>query len=202
MNRLPSRSVALPDTIASANGFKTSIATAATPQTYTAGQINGATGLNPVALTVGSGSSTTGRLSVLPSVTLSSNAGSYVNGSKITFTGLDTNGNTRTSVATIVGTDGGITVHAGQGLVSVSQIAVEAQTNTGGAFTFGWTHVSCPGARGLRAGGTGSVKLGFADGGTDTIIGLVAGEKLDLAFEKLYSDAASPATKVSLLFGD
>ncbi len=70
-------------------------------------------------------------------VRTAANAGSYVDGSLVTFTGLDETGADLVESVTIVGTDGGdgyVTV----GLFSqVTEIVVEAQADTDGALVFG-----------------------------------------------------------------
>lgn len=56
----------------------------------------------------------------------------------------------------------------------------------------------CPGCIGFRVGGAGNVKLGFSDGGTDTIQALLAGEQVDLEIQKIFASPATTATKITL----
>lgn len=116
--------------LADVDAIKTSIATAASVQTYTT--FNGTS-------TVGV---TQPRIVSWPSVTASSSAGSYVNGSTVSVTGTY-GGESVTRTVTIVGTDGNATF-IGDGPLdvgSVTSIVVAAQVNTSGAFQFGWSGV-------------------------------------------------------------
>lgn len=186
---LPVRSVTLADPIAVANAIKTSIATVAGAASYSGGALNGAVGagLLPITQTV--------------SFTTSSHSGSYVAGSKVTFTGLDRNGLALVEQLLVTAVNGGETIVGLKGFSKVTQIDVEAQSDTAGAFTFGYSDVMCPGCWGLRVGGTtGSLKVGFADQSIDTIPSVVAGERINMMIQKVFG--ASTATKLTLFIGD
>jgi hypothetical protein len=118
------------------NGIKTSIATAASVATYTGAALNGASA-TPLP------DSKTG-FAQWPAATASSSAGSYVDGSTIVFTGTY-HGAAVTRTATVVGTGGNATFIA-DGPVdgAITSIVVAAQTNTSGAWTFGFVDLECP----------------------------------------------------------
>lgn len=174
------------------DGIKTAIASATTEQVYTS--FNGTPG----------GTLTYART---PTATLSSNAGSYVNNSTVTFVGT-CNGIAVTSVATISGTDGGITVEGNLPLTNVTSITVQAQVNTGGAFTFGFTDlwagykvngqmeffraIQCVGA-------DGSLKIEFGEGLSDTLV-LLNGQEKPVMFRKLDVSGCTTGACVSWLF--
>jgi hypothetical protein len=75
-----------------------------------------------------------------PIAVASSNAGSYVNGSTIVFSGTY-GGAAATSTATVVGTDGNATFKGDKPLDTVSSIHVAAQANTSGEWTFGFDDI-------------------------------------------------------------
>ncbi len=112
------------------NGHKTTIATVAGAASYSGAALNGA----DVANNIGAAAHGFG---FLPSATLAANASSYVDQSTITWTGTY-HGVATTRTGTIVGTDGGTTVTADGPLDTVTQIDIEAQADTNGAFEFGW----------------------------------------------------------------
>ncbi len=122
-----------------ANAIKTSIATQATAFSYSGAALDGAAvGADHIARPVPN--SHTG-LAQYPVVTASAAAGSYVNGSTITFTGTY-GGEAATSVATVVGTDGAAAFIGSSPLETVSAVAGEAQANAGGQFEFGFTDLA------------------------------------------------------------
>lgn len=184
---LPVRSVTLADPIAVANAIKTSIATVAGAASYSGGALNGAVGAGALPMTQ------------TVSFTTSSHAGSYVAGSKVTFTGLDRNGLVITEQLLVTAVNGGETISGLKGFLQVTQIDTEAQVDTAGAFTFGYSDVMCPGCWGLRVGGAGALKLGFADKTTDTIPAMAVGERIDAMIQKVFG--SSVATKLTLFLG-
>jgi len=113
------------------DGHKTTVPTVAAAVSYTGAALNGADTPNDIGV-AGHG------FAFYPTATLASQAGAYVNGSTITWTGTY-RGEVVTRTGTIVGTDGNITVTANGLLDTVTQIDIGAQANTNGAFTFGWT---------------------------------------------------------------
>lgn len=163
--------------IATANGIKTSIATAASAQNYTGAALNGST-KTP---------SPDGKSgwAQWPTATASSAAGSYVAGSKIVFSGTY-KGQAVTRNATVVGADGNATFVAdGPMDGACTGIAVEAQTNTSGSWTFGWADLECPRRgydaqqepfHGARGGSAGNVGFYRTNGEAD-ILPCVAGEQ-------------------------
>lgn len=58
--------------------------------------------------------------------------------------------------------------------------------------------VACPGCVGIRAGVAGDLKLGFADGATDTFTA-AAREHLDLQIHKVVASGTT-ASKLTLFF--
>lgn len=117
--------------LADADAIKTSIATAATAQSYSGVALNGAAASAGVAAPVHGFAS-------YPTATASSSSGSYVNGSLVVFTGTY-RGQPATSTATVVGANGNATFTGNAPLDTVTSIAVGAQVNTSGAWTFGFT---------------------------------------------------------------
>lgn len=149
--------------IADPDSIKASIATAATAQSYSGAALNGAS-KKPLP------DSKTG-FAQWPTATASNSAGSYVNGSKIVFTSTY-KGYPVVRTATVVGANGNATFVA-DGPVDgdVTLIAVGAQANAAGAWTFGFADLECPSrssdkvlepwrhARGTGAGNIGVVNL-------------------------------------------
>jgi hypothetical protein len=78
-------------------------------------------------------------------------------------------------VLTIAGTGGGTTLTTTNYFTKVTQIAIQAQADTGGAFQFGQSDalLNC---KYLHAGGTGNAQVVYLDGSTDTVLGLANGE--------------------------
>lgn len=171
MNYLGTRSMTFTTAgqLADTNAIKTSVATVAAATTYSGGALNGT---STVGVVSSPSTQTFERLVSWPTVTAASNAGSYVNGSTIVFTGTY-NGDVTTRTATVVGTDGNATFTADGplDLGSVTSIAVGAQTNTGGHFEFGWTDIGP--RRGsawvLFAREAGDLVVGYADSQFDTV---------------------------------
>jgi hypothetical protein len=191
-------------TIAAANlldvdGFKTSIATAATAQSYSGGALNGAS----------ASAGPAHGFAFIPSATLASNAGSYVPGSAVTFVGTYL-GVATTRTGLIVGADGNETV-LGDGPLDgpLTSIGVAAQVNTGGSFQFGWTDM-LPAGRGgptpgfsapkqiapwlgLTPSTSGAVHVGYAGSRDDTIAG-IAGTHIEAAIQRIYANTAVAVT--------
>jgi hypothetical protein len=138
------------------NAIMTSIATAATAQSYTDAELNGAK-LIPAP------DSKTG-YAQYPTATLSASAGSYVNGSLITVTGTYL-GAVTVSTITVVGTGGGVTLVGDKPLDgAVTAVNTAAQHDTSGALTVGWADLLCPYRNGklepwreVRAGSSGNI---------------------------------------------
>lgn len=129
-----------PASLVSANGLKTSVATAASAQSYSGAALNGSmVSSNVGACKLGEGSYS--GLAGYPAVTASNSVGSYVNNSTVVFTG-SYGGQTVTRTATITNTAGNGTFITDGPLDTVTQIDVQAQANTAGAFTFGWSGVA------------------------------------------------------------
>lgn len=182
--------------IADADAIKTTIATAATAQTYTGAALNGAA-LTP---------SPDGKSgwAQWPSATASSSAGSYTNGSTVVFIGTY-KGVTVTRTATVSGTDGNATFVADGPLDgAVTSVAVGAQANTSGAWTFGWVDLECP-RRSFNAQqepfhcvrGGSAANVGFyRTNGEADILPCTAGEKHTVLIPRIRTSttAATPIT--------
>jgi hypothetical protein len=121
-----------------ADGIKTTIATAATAQSYSGVAINGAYAAAGVATPAPNGH--TG-VAQWPLAAAASHASSYINGSKVVFTGTY-GGEIVQRTATVVGTDGNVSFIADGPLETCTQIDVEAQHDTSGAWTFGFTDLA------------------------------------------------------------
>lgn len=141
-----------------ADAIKTSVATSASPASYSDAALNGAVG----AATMNPPRSIT--------VTRSSSAGSYST-SAITITGTY-NGETVTDTLTPADADGGDTIYGDQPFDAVTSISLPAQVNTSGAFTFGVGDVWAGHGKQFRAvkGHTaGNLALYYDAGVTDTL---------------------------------
>lgn len=191
-------------TVAAANlidvdGFKTSIATAASVQSYSGGALNGAS----------ASAGPAHGFAFIPSATLASNSGSYVAGSAITFVGTYL-GVATTRTGLIVGANGNETV-LGDGPLDgpLTSIGVAAQVNTGGSFQFGWTDM-LPAGRigptpgfgsakqpaswlGLTPSTSGAVHVGYSGSLEDTIAG-IAGAHIEAAIQRVYANTAVAVT--------
>jgi hypothetical protein len=157
--------------LADTDAIKTSVASSASAASYDADDLNGAAA-------PGSAVATANIVSGLPSfvvVTVASNAGSYVAGSKITVTGTF-NGDVQTEELEIVGTDGNEVLLGDVPFDTVSGIDIEAQENTSGAFTFGFSGIGTPKRntrfihwQGFVGAETGNIHVKYHDGNEDTI---------------------------------
>jgi len=118
------------------------------------------------------------------------NAASYVAGSTVTVAGWFA-GQQVTEVFTLAGTDGGEDFVGAQPFDKVDSIAIEAQADTSGAWTFGVVDLVSPsgvGFRRIRAATAGSVVVRFnEDDATDETIPLAAGEALEAFFSRVVS---------------
>ncbi len=115
-----------------ADGIKTSIATVAAPVTYVVANFNGAaiaTGVLDLPRSV--------------SVTTSASVGSYAIASPIVVTGKR-GGETVTENLALTATGGNETIYGTQAFDSIASIAIPAQANTSGAFTFGVADICAP----------------------------------------------------------
>jgi len=128
MTYAPSGCVATLGYPAIVNSVKTVVATAAAPMSYTGADLTGSYA-NPGPAVFPSPSPVT--------VAVAANAGSYVNGSKITVTGTVGGVPAQTEELLVAGTDGGYTLTTAKLFDAVSQIDAEAQVDVGGSFTFG-----------------------------------------------------------------
>ncbi len=129
------------------------------------------------------------------SVTTASSTGSYNIVDPIVFTGKDINGNTITESLTLTNADGGETIVGVKPFASLTSIAVPAQVDVNGHFTFGVRDVFLQsGCRSIRPGSTGAIKLVYIDGTPDTLSSLIAGEHLDIEPLKIFGDSGTTVT--------
>lgn len=175
-------------TLLDADGIKTSIATAASIQTYSGAAINGAYATAGVA-TPAPNSHTD--VDQYPVATASSSAGSYTNASTIQFAGTY-NGVAVTRTATVVGTDGNASFIADGPMRTVTSIVVAAQANTSGAWTFGFTDLYMPIINGekipfsfLRATGAGNIRVQHIGGYLETMAFAAAEQAEPLRVERI-----------------
>ncbi len=168
--------------VLNATAIKTSVATAAAGAIYSGAALNGGDVIDNIAYPTPSG--LTG-VAQYPIAVAASNAGSYVNGSTIVFSGTY-GGVAATSTATVVGTDGNATFVGNNPLDTVSSITVAAQVNTSGAWTFGFNDVACKTRNGnvepfrmLRPTSTGNVVI-TCGSGHDATVPVVAGDPDEL----------------------
>lgn len=179
------RTVSFP-VIAVANAIKLSIATSVAPITYSGVQLDGAVGaavMSPPRSIA---------------VTTAAHAGSYTL-TGITITGTDQSGNVQTEVLTLTAVNGGETVVGTKAFKTVTSIAVLAMTDALGAFTFGTRDIFATPKR-IRVGTTGALKVAYEDGTVDTIPAVLAGETLAISPNKIFGDASTTATNLTLIF--
>lgn len=168
-------------TLLDADGIKTSIATAAAAAAYSGVALDGAYASAGVATAAPNGHIDVDQY---PVATAAANAGSYVAGSKILFTG-SYNGLVVTRTATVVGANGGAAFIADGPLRTVTGISVEAQANAGGAWTFGFTDLHMPYFDGLpypftflRGAGAGNIRVEHVGDYLETMV-FAAGEQAE-----------------------
>lgn len=169
---------------ATPTSLKGTVATSASPVTYTTG---GST------LTL-----VTNELPRLVTATSASHAASYVDASVITITGTAFDDSAQTDTLTVAGTGGGATLTSTKYFKTVTSIAVAAQADTGGAWTFGLSDTLCVLGRQIRAGTAGNLTMKFEDGTSDTVAGMVAGERLDIGPRSILG--TSTLTSITVLF--
>lgn len=170
------------------NGIKTSIATAATQQTYSGVQLNGTN-------VCGAGYA---NLASWPTVKTSSQAGGYTAGSTVVFTGTYA-GQAQTRTATIVSANGAETLLADGPLDigSVTSIVVAAQPGTSGALEFGWSGVAPKFGRPawrIVARAAGAVHVANEQGEEDAELILGAHVAHEAWVRRIYGDTAVDVT--------
>lgn len=175
-----SKTITLAGALTNTNAIKTSVATVASPVTYSTTGINGSIGL------------TTMKANRIITATSTSAVASYVPGSVITITGTDSTGAVQTDTMTVVGADGGESLATTKFFKTVVSITIAAQVDTAGAWVFGVSDASVPSCIQLRVGTTpGTLHLGFADGSTDTILAVALGEAVPTSCNRIYADSTA-----------
>ena len=180
------KTVSISGTVNNANGIKTSVATVASPVTYSS--FNGTLG---------------GTFSVPRTVsfTSTSHSSSYVSASTIVFHGTDINGAVITETLHNSTANGGETVVGSLGFLTVTSIVVAAQADTAGAYTFGVRDIVCSSqCADIRVGTTGNLKVGYPDGTTDTIPNVIAGEHLPYGPSIIYGDSSTTIQNITIAF--
>lgn len=167
--------------VSDADGIKTSIATSASVATYTT--FNGALGGSFV-------------LARNVSVTSTTHSGTYNIVDPIVFTGTDANGSVITESLYLTLVNGNETIYGVKGFKTVTSIAVPAQVDTLGTFTFGVQHAfisdQCVG---LRIGTGGNVKVTYSNGTVDTVP-FASAEFLNISPVKIWGTSATTATDI------
>jgi hypothetical protein len=168
--------------LAAPTSIKTSVATSASPALYVTTDINGAVGL------------ATFTCPRTISATLASHASSYVNNSKITVTGLDDVGTSISDILTITGTGGNKTITGTKFFMSVVSIAIEAQADTLGAFTFGQAD-AVVNANQVRVGVAGDLTIKCRDAANTvgTIYSVQIGEAVPVEIAIVYASSTAQA---------
>ena len=179
-------------TIAVVNSIKQSIATSASPASYSGAALDGGSA-NPGPAVFGTATSGCGRR---VTATLASHASSYVLNSTITITGTDYLGNAQTDVLTIPGTGGGVTLTSTKFFRSVSQLDIQAQADGLGSFQFGMSDALVS-ARELRVGTAGDLHVQYSDGHTDTITKVQAGEHVPGMIQIIFGDNKTTAQDIT-----
>jgi hypothetical protein len=165
-----------------ADGIKTTIATVAAAVTYTGAALNGAYANPGPAIPAPGGHA---GVAQWPVATASSAAGSFVNGSSITWVGLY-GGVSTTRTATVVGTDGNASFIADGPLESVTSVTIAAQVNTSGAWTLGFTDLAprkVPGStsepvfRGIVGNAVGNVAVSYTGSAYSDVLVCIAGQQ-------------------------
>lgn len=175
--------------LADADAILTTLASDVAIQTLTTTELDGVVGTDRM---------------VLPrslTVDVAAAAGSYVADSTVVVTGLDHDGRTVSETFTILGTDGTETLVGTKGFQSVSQVVIAAQEDASGAFTVGIRDIVPNPAclpKGFRIGVAGTLKLGYRDGSSDKIVGLVANTSMRCDPSVIYGDSDTTATGITL----
>jgi len=181
---------------ADADGIKTSIATSTSAANYSGAALNGAMVTSNVAYP-----RFNSKLDVAsyPTVTASNTVGAFVAASAVVFTGTYS-GEAVTRTATLTSANGNETQFADGPMDSVTSIAVAAQADTDGTFTFGFSglvptknNVGQLKRWNFMAATSGNVVVGFSDGTSDTIAA-VAGIVYPVAITRLYTTTAVTVT--------
>lgn len=168
--------------IADADGLKTSIATSTSVATYSGATLNGALA-NPGPATI--------PLTMNVSVTTTSQSNTYNITSPIVVTGTNAAGATITDSLTLTTDDGNETVAGTKAFATVTSIAVPAQSNTSGAFTFGVQNIVFDeAAREVRGGSAGNIVVGY-DGSTTDTIPCLAGEHHKVFAKRIVSSGTT-----------
>jgi hypothetical protein len=182
------------------DGFVTTLSTITSADVLTGAELNGALVVANVGLPPKPG------IAFWPSVTSSSTTGAFVAGSDIVFTGTY-NGQVVTRTSTLTAANGNETIIADGPLETLTRIDIEAQADTDGSFTFGFSGIGPV----LLAGGTSYKKwlvksyadasaadtaalhVAYADGTTDTVE-LAKGAQLEAAPVRIYGDSTGNYT--------
>lgn len=196
MPSLPSRSSleASPKTktitaLADDDAIKTSIATSASPASYSGGALNGVmAGVNQAPL------------AWILTVTTSTHAATYNTAAPIVITGKDVDGNTITDSISLTQANGNETVAGTKAFAQVTQIDVPAQTDALGTFKFGVRDLVLVGCRQIRCTVGAILKVGFEDSTTDVWPAAVEGERFDVDVKKVFSTGTTLAGGFTILF--
>ncbi len=127
----------------------------------------------------------------------------YTVGSTVVITGLDVAGRIVSETFTLTAAGGGETLVGNVGFSQVTSIVVGAQAIITAQFKIGIRDIlfGADVPVGLRFGAVGDIKLGYADGSvTDVITTLIVGEHLPLRPKRIYGDASTTTSKVTLVF--
>ncbi len=185
------RTLTLATVAADDDAIKLAFAGALTPQTFSGVSLDGVIGVSLM---------TPPRTITVKTTAV---AVAYVVGSTVVVTGLDDSGRVVSETFTLTAAGGGETLAGSVGFSQITSIVVATQAIVTAQFKIGIRDVlfgaEIPTA--LRFGATGNIKLGYADGSVlDTITTLIIGEQLPLRPKRIYGDASTTTSKVTLVF--
>jgi len=184
------------------DAFVDGVATKATADTLNGAELNGVA----VNGTTHIGAHPTTGIAFWPCVFTASQTAGYTAGSVITFTGTY-GGAAVTRTVALTQANGNETLIANGPMETVSQIDIEAQPGTSGAFDFGYSGIGpvlLPGGTAYKKwlvksfadaanADTAAVHVGYPDGTTDTVE-LAKGAALEAAPSRIYGDTTAPIT--------
>lgn len=135
------------------------------------------------------------------SVTTTTHASTYNIVDPIVVTGTDLAGNIITENLALTLVNGNETIVGLKGFLTVTSIAIPAQVDALGTFTFGVKDVILTtGCRRFRCGTTGNIKVTcLQDSALDTIPSVQAGELIELAITKLWGSTTT-AQNITIFF--
>jgi hypothetical protein len=181
--------------LADPDGIKTTVSTSLTAVSYSGAALNGALVFSNVAEPRFGGFL---ELASFPTATLSNTVGAFFAASKVRWIGTY-GGVAVTREASISTANGNETITGDGPMDTVTSVTVEAQQDTDGTFTFGFSGACPRRANGrvrswwLVGGGAGNIVAGYANGQSDTLVS-AAGREHPVLVSRILATTAVPVT--------